>query len=637
MFTPLQILQKYWQHNSFRGNQEEIILSVLQKHDTLALLPTGGGKSICFQVPALLMEGTCIVISPLTALMKDQVENLLQKGISAVFLHSGLSYAEVEEVLEETSNGYCKFLYLSPERLETNLFRAYLPQLNCCLIAVDEAHCVSQWGYDFRPPYLRIASTRKELDGVPIIALTASATPKVQTDIINQLKLKDASIFRQSFERPNLSYSIFKVDSKINKAFEILKNVQGSSIVYCKSRSQTQQIAHLLALQNIAADYYHAGLNPEDRNRKQQSWIENKTRVMVCTNAFGMGIDKADVRTVMHFDIPDCLESYYQEAGRAGRDGKKSYAILLFNDNDFERLHALPDIRFPSFEEIKKVYQALADFLAIPVGIGQGNYYDFDINLFIKNFQVNAHLVVATLKVLEQEGHLSFNETVFLPSKVLFTAPKSVLEDFESGHPTLEPLIKALLRSYSGIYNDYRGISEKYMAKKLRTTEKVIVAKLIELQSYKIIHYYPQKETPQIHFLLNRAPVKFLHINHQAYLERKKLFQERIDTMIEYIEQSRQCRGKFIANYFGDTNIKSCGICDNCLQHKHNPTNAVDSKNIIEQVNTYLQSEKPTVKKLLEELSLINKDKLWETLQLLEEQKKIVLNDDGTIVVFAKK
>ena len=633
MSSPLQILQTYWKHSSFRGNQEEVIMAVLRKHDTLAILPTGGGKSICFQVPAMMMEGTCIVISPLIALMKDQVENLLQKGITAVFLHSGLSYTEVEDILEETSNGYYKFLYLSPERLETNLFKAYLPQLNCCLIAVDEAHCVSQWGYDFRPPYLRIANTRKELNDVPIIALTASATPLVQDDIIDKLKLKNASVFRQSFERPNLSYSIFKVDSKINKAFEILKNVQGSSIVYCKSRSQTQQIAHLFNLQNIASDYYHAGLTSEDRNRKQQSWKENKTRVMVCTNAFGMGIDKAEVRTVMHFDIPDCLESYYQEAGRAGRDGKRSYAILLYNDNDIERLTSLPEIRFPSFDDIKKVYQAIADFLAIPVGIGEGNYYDFDINLFIKNFQLNAQLVIATLKVLEQEGHLSFNESVFLPTKVMFNVPKAVLEDFELGHPLLEPLIKALLRSYCGIYDDFRGISEKYMGKKLRITQKMVVSQLIQLQSFGIIRYYPQKETPQIHYLLNRASVQFLHINHQAYLERKKIFQKRVDKIMEYIHEQSQCRGKFIANYFGDKEVRTCGICDNCMQKKHKSTSSVDFRSIQEQIINYLSYGKPTVKKLLEDFSHIPKDKLWEVIQLLQDQRKLAIKDDGSINV----
>ncbi len=631
MSSPLQILQKYWQHDNFRGNQEEVIRSVLNNQDTLALLPTGGGKSICFQVPALMMEGTCIVISPLVALMKDQVENLIKKGITAVFLHSGLSYSEVEDILEETSNGAYKFLYLSPERLETNLFKVYLPQLNCCLIAVDEAHCVSQWGYDFRPPYLRIANTRKELNDIPIIALTASATLLVQDDIINQLKLKNVSIFRQSFERPNLSYSIFKVDSKINKAFEILKNVPGSSIIYCKSRNQTQQIAHLLNLQNVAADYYHAGLNGEDRNRKQQNWKENKTRVMVCTNAFGMGIDKAEVRTVMHFDIPDCLESYYQEAGRAGRDGKRSYAILLFNDNDIERLTALPDIRFPLFDDIKKVYQSLADFLSVPVGIGEGNYYDFDINLFIKNFQLNAQLVVATLKVLEQEGHLSFNETVFLPSKVLFTAPKSLLEDFESGHPHLEPLIKALLRTYSGIFNDYRGISEKYMAKKLRITDKMITSQLIQLQAYGIIHYTPLKETPQIHYMLNRAPAKFIYINHQSYLERKKLFQKRLDKMKEFINQQQQCRSIFIANYFGDKDIKACNICDICLQKKQKPISTVDFKSIQDQIITYLSIGKPTIKKLHEDLNYISKDKIWEILLQLQDHGKIEINDNGFI------
>ena len=351
----------------------------------------------------------------------------------------------------------------------------------------------------------------------------------------------------------------------------------------------------------------------------------------------GMGIDKAEVRTVMHFDIPDCLESYYQEAGRAGRDGMKSYAILLFNENDLERLIALPDIRFPSFDDIKKVYQAIADFLSIPVGIGEGNYYDFDINLFIKNFQLNAQLVVSSLKVLEQEGHLSFNETVFIPSKVLFTAPKTVLEDFESGHPILEPLVKALLRSYSGIYDDFRGISEKYLAKRLRITHKMVISQLQQLQSYGIIRYCQQKETPQIHYLLNRAPVQFLHINHQAYLERKKLFQKRIDKILEYIDQKNQCRGIFIANYFGDRNAKSCGICDNCLQKKYKPTSRADFKGNQEQIITYIASGKRTIKKLLEDLNHIPKDKLWEVLELLQDKGMIVIKDDGSIDILTKK
>jgi ATP-dependent DNA helicase RecQ len=446
MDTPLSILQQYWHHDQFRPMQEEIIQSVLDGKDTLALLPTGGGKSICFQVPALITDGLCLVISPLIALMRDQVEGLLQKDIPAVALHSGLSFYEVKQILQQATHGDFKFMYLSPERLETNLFKEYLPALNISLLVVDEAHCVSQWGYDFRPPYLRIANLRDELPEVNIIALTASATPIVQDDIIEKLKFSEPAVFRQSFERPNISYSSFLVDSKINKVIEILSKVSGCSIVYCNSRRQTKEIAYLLGLEQISADYYHAGLSQEIRDQKQQAWIDNKVRVMICTNAFGMGIDKPDVRSVIHYDIPECLENYYQEAGRAGRDGKKSYAVLVYQSENLTALTVLPDRRFPPVPEIKKVYQALADYLQVPVGIGEGQYFDFDLLEFIKNFKLENLLVINTLKVLEQEGHITFSETIFLPSQVNFITSKETLNQFETSHPETEALIKCLLR-----------------------------------------------------------------------------------------------------------------------------------------------------------------------------------------------
>ena len=631
MSSPQQILKKYWQHNDFRGNQAEIIDAVLKKRDVLALLPTGGGKSICFQVHAMLMDGVCIVISPLIALMKDQVENLINKGIPAVFLHGGLTQTEVQDVLEEVIAGEYKFLYLSPERLETNLFRAYLIQLNCCLIAVDEAHCVSQWGYDFRQPYLRIANIKYELKQVPMIALTASATPLVQEDIVDKLKLRNAVVFRQSFERANLSYSAFAVDSKINKAAEILKNVPGCSIIYCRSRNQTREIANLLQLQNIAADYYHAGLSQEERNSKQQAWVNNKIRVIVCTNAFGMGIDKPDVRTVMHFDVPDCVESYYQEAGRAGRDGKKSYAVLLYDDYEIVKLEAMPDVRFPSFDEIKKVYQALADYLNIPVGSGEGMFYDFDISTFAKNFKFKTQLVLATLGVLQQEGHLAFNENVFLPTRVMFTAQKAVLEDFEFAHPQLDIVVKCLLRSYAGVYDNYTSISEKQIARKLRMTEAMVEEKLIQLRSFGIINFFPRKETPQIQLLLNRAPANYLIINHQAYAERKRLYKERVDKMLAYISLINQCRGQFIAFYFGDKDSKPCGICDTCLNKKKKNTSTNEVDTIQTAVFDYLQTGSQSVKGLLESVRLLSTDKVWEVLQLLQDQSKIVIDDNGMI------
>src|SRR5688572_820662 len=359
------ILKQYWRYDQFRPMQESIIESVLSGRDTLALLPTGGGKSICFQVPAMARDGLCLVISPLIALMKDQVENLRKKGITAFAIYSGLSRREVINILKLATNSNCRFLYVSPERLETNLFKEYLPALDISLLAVDEAHCISQWGYDFRPPYLRIAALREELRNVPVLALTASATPAVQKDICEKLAFKNEQIFRRSFERPNLSYSVFTVDSKINKIVDILQKVPGSSIVYCKSRRRTKEISDLLNLQGIRADYYHAGLTQEQRSTKQEQWIKNDMRTIVCTNAFGMGIDKPDVRIVIHADVPDCLENYYQEAGRAGRDEKKSYAVLLHNEKELEELRALPDTRFPTLENIRLVYQALMNYLQV--------------------------------------------------------------------------------------------------------------------------------------------------------------------------------------------------------------------------------------------------------------------------------
>jgi len=629
--SPQHILEKYWQHTSFRGNQLAIIDAVLNKKDVLALLPTGGGKSICFQVPAMMMEGVCIVISPLIALMKDQVENLVNKGIPAVSLHAGLSKDEVEDVLEAVVEGQYKFLYLSPERLESNLFKAYLPQIDCCLIAVDEAHCVSQWGYDFRKPYLRIADIRYELKKVPMIALTASATPLVQEDIVDKLKLWNVAIFRQSFERDNLSYSVIHYDSKVNKVIDILNKVAGCSIVYCNSRSHTRAIVILLLRQNISADYYHAGLTAEERSLKQQSWMESKTRVMVCTNAFGMGIDKPDVRTVIHLSVPNCLESYYQEAGRAGRDGKKSYAVLLLDERDTSKLQSLADWQFPSFEDIKKVYQAIADYLHIAIGSGEGIYYDFDVHAFATNFHLTARLVSGVFKTLEQEGHLSYEENVFLATKVMFTASKSDLENIETAHPQLDAIVKCLLRGYPGIYDIYVGISEKQIAQKLRITEEDIKGKLMMLRSLGIIRYHPRKIKSQIHFILNRAPAKYLSINHEAYLERKNAFQERVDKMIAYLNLDKQCRGQFIAQYFGDKEAKPCGICDVCLKLKKKASSADDISAIQQQLFDYLQSGNPSVKGLLDSITLISKDKIWEVLKMLQDQGKITIDDAGMI------
>ncbi len=630
MTTPLEVLTHYWKHDHFRPMQEEIIQSVLDGKDALALLPTGGGKSICFQVPAILKEGLCLVISPLIALMRDQVDSLNQKEIPSVALHSGLNFYEVKTILQQATHGDYKFLYLSPERLETNLFKEYLPALNVSLIVVDEAHCVSQWGYDFRPPYLRIANLREELPGISVIALTASATPVVQKDITEKLLFDNGNIFRQSFERPNVSYSSFCVDSKVNKITEILKNVNGSSIVYCSSRKQTKELAHLLSLQSIPADFYHAGLQQKDRDEKQQAWINNEIRVMVCTNAFGMGIDKPDVRTVIHFDAPDCLENYYQEAGRAGRDGKKSYAVLVYQKENIEALRALPDRRFPPIPEIKKIYQSLADYLQIPVGNGEGLYYDFDLLSFVKNFKLDSLLVVNTLRVLEQEGHITFSENIFLPTQIQFTVEKENLIEFERSHEQLEPLIKCLLRTYEGIFDNRVSIHEKQLAWLSRLPIETVQDQLQQLRSFGTIEYMPQKDTPQIHFLLNRASAQYLQINQDQYLLRKKQYAERVENMIRYIELKELCRSSYIANYFGDAAIKDCGICDNCLAKKRKAISPEEFSAIEKQI-IELSAKKLTIDQLLLSFKTISKEKIWAVLDFLQAEHVLMIDEQGLI------
>lgn len=631
MTTPLSILQHYWKYDQFRPMQEEIIQSVLDGKDTLALLPTGGGKSICFQVPALLMDGLCLVISPLIALMQDQVAHLIEKGIAAATLNSGMSYGEVRSLLQKASRGDYKFLYVSPERIESALFKEYLPVLDINLIAVDEAHCISQWGYDFRPPYLRIAALREELSNVTIIALTASATEKVQEDIIQKLALNHTSVFRQSFERPALSYSSFEAESKMNKLIQILQGVPGSSIVYTNSRKLTKEVCQLLQLQGILADYYHAGLTQDERERKQKAWIQDQTRVMVCTNAFGMGIDKPNVRSVIHYNIPDCLENYYQEAGRAGRDCKKSFAVLLYHLNDIEQLKNLPDKKFPPVTTIQAVYQSLADFFQLPVGTGEGAYFDFDLRQFTENFKLDTTTVINTLKVLEQEGHISFAESIFLPSQVMFVTDKDALYAFETAQPQLEGLIKILLRTYEGIFDNRVSIFESSLAKVMRTEQAVIQQQLKELAAYGIIEYLPKKDSPQIHYLLNRAPAKYLHIDHDAYHERKQNYTARVSDMIRYVTDQDSCRSKYIGNYFGDTQLSACGICDHCLAKKKKELSPEDFSVIENNIRIKLTGTTLSIETLLAQLSTFSKEKIWTVLDFMQTENALMIGEDGKV------
>jgi ATP-dependent DNA helicase RecQ len=566
--SALDILNRHWNYTSFRPQQEEIINSLNEGKDVLAIMPTGGGKSLCYQVPALMKSGLCLVISPLIALMKDQVSQLKEMNIPAIALHSGMTTQEVKYALQEATHGDCKLLYVSPERLQSKLFKDYLPALEINLIAVDEAHCISQWGYDFRPSYLQIPEIKKEIEHVPIIALTASATPKVQTDIIEKLELDSPVVIKQSFSRPNLSYSFLKPESKMHKVADVLKKVNGSAIVYCNNRKRTKQIAELLQLQNISSAFYHAGLSYEERTERHEQWMKNEIRAIVCTNAFGMGINKPDVRTVIHYDSPDSLESYYQEAGRAGRDGKISFAVLLADEADLKNLKELPDQRYPSIQQIKKIYQALADFLQIPVGIGEGIHYEFDLKEFTKNFELPVTAVMNTLSILQTEGFISFNENVFIPSKVHFTTDHEHAEQFGILYPDADETIKLLLRTYAGIFDEPVNIYEKQLAKIARRPVTDIINALQKLHSYGIIQYVPQKETPQLLFLTDRASSAYLNINENIYGERKKIYSDRLQQMLSYIDEKNECRSKFIASYFGEPLKDKCGVCDNCLNRK---------------------------------------------------------------------
>ena len=628
-----QLLKQYWGYDAFRPLQEDIINALMEGKDTLALLPTGGGKSICFQVPAMAKEGICLVVSPLIALMKDQVENLKQKGITALFIYSGMSFIEVKKTLQNAAYGNYKFLYVSPERLETNLFLDFLPSMKISLIAVDEAHCISQWGYDFRPPYLRIAQLREYLPNVPVMALTASATKSVQDDICEKLLFQKNHLrFQQSFERPNLSYSVFNVSSKQNKLLEILQNVKGSAIVYCKSRRHTKDIAEILKLNNISASFYHAGLSNEERNNRQENWINNTVRVMACTNAFGMGIDKPNVRVVVHYDVPDCLENYYQEAGRAGRDGKRAYAVLLYNDRELNDLELQGNSRYPDKAEIKTVYTALMNYLQIPAGYGTGNTYDFDLTNFCKAFKLNFLTANYAIKAMEQEEVLTYNEAFFNPSTLVFTCSKNELETFEKDHPAFEPLIKGLLRSYAGIFDFPSFIYETKLAKMMGKIPALVLEELMQLKGFGIIEYERQKDKPQITLLQNRMYADSFQINLENHLKRKLYYENRLKAMIGYIKDLTACRSKKIATYFGGEEINKCGICDNCINQKATEI----SKQEFEEVLNFIISrvnDKPTgINDLLSALSKVKKEKIWKVLDYLQAEEKIILNKEGEFV-----
>ncbi len=614
--------------------QQDIIEAVLQKKDTLALLPTGGGKSICFQVPAMAMDGICIVISPLIALIKDQVAQLKRRGIPVLAVYSGMHFLDVKKTLQNAAYGNYKFLYLSPERLETSLFLEYLPAIKPCLIAVDEAHCISQWGYDFRPPYLRINNLRAELPGVPLIALTASATAMVQNDICAKLHFGDSSVrFQQSFDRANLSYSIFSPASKETKLQEVLTNVKGSAIVYCKSRKHTQQVSALLCMKGIKADYYHAGLHAEERSMRQENWINNLTRVMVCTNAFGMGIDKPDVRVVVHYDVPDCLENYYQEAGRAGRNGKRSYAVLFYQPNELQDLQKMIDLRYPSVEQIKKVYTALMNHLQVAAGGGEGSSYDFDTAVFAQRFKFNILEATYGIQALAQQEILSFNEIFFRPSTVCFCASKNDLVDFEAQHPELEPIIKALLRSYEGVFDFATTVYEGLLSKFLKIGKEQVVELLQKLHHYGIIEYTRPTDKPQVYLIKNRMYSDDFKIDARDLGLRKAEHQKRTTAIVDYINERSACRATMLANYFGAPVSKPCGICDNCIDHAEKDLSAAEFEKLYDQILIFTREGSMEVNALIKKLRPSRQTHIWQAIEYLEAEELIVQFPEGFISI----
>jgi ATP-dependent DNA helicase RecQ len=611
--------------------QEDIIRSILTGTDTLAILPTGGGKSLCFQVPGLMMDGVCLVVTPLVALMQDQVQQLQSRNIPAVAIHSGLGFGEVREILRDTVRGNYRFLYVSPERLGTAVFGDALPWLNLSLIAVDEAHCISQWGYDFRPSYLEIAAVREVKPQVPVLALTASATPEVCEDIKSQLRMRTPATFRKSFERPNLSYSVRQVDARVTRLRDILQKVPGSAIVYCRTRKQTQEIAGILQDSGVSASFYHAGLPASERASRQEAWIRNRLRVMVCTNAFGMGIDKPDVRVVVHTAPPDCLENYYQEAGRAGRDGKKAYAVLLYHQTDLEELKAYPDLRFPSIHIIRKIYQAIANYLQLPVGLGQDSSYAFDLQDFVRKFKLPMAEVIHSLQAMQQGGILTFQEQLFLPSTVQVVCGRRDLEALEQMDPELDRLVKVLLRAHGGIFDHPASVSEKNLAWLLSSTQDRVTAGLQKLQAMGLVEFRPRRETPHIRFLQNRVSAPDLYIDPLAYKARKEVFVKRVDTMVSYITMDNGCRAAFIGKYFGDDQVPECGICDLCLKRKKRTLKPDTYRMLEEKAREILAQGSLTPGELLKKMHPVKTELFWTLLADWSAERWIVTGKDGKL------
>lgn len=631
MFTAHEILKKYWGYNAFRPLQEDIVMSVINGHDTLALLPTGGGKSICFQVPAMMKEGICIVISPLIALMKDQVENLVKRGIPAASIYSGMSKRMIDITLDNCIYGNTKFLYVSPERLTTDLFKARLQKMNVNLLAIDEAHCISQWGYDFRPPYLKIADLRQFLPNIPVLALTATATPQVVKDIQQKLAFKKENVLRKSFLRSNLSYSVLYEDAKFTKLVDILNKVPGTAVVYVRNRRKTKEIAEYLQKYRISATYYHAGLQNEERTIRQENWIKDKVRVMVATNAFGMGIDKPNVRVVVHMDTPESPEAYFQEAGRGGRDEKKAFAVLLYNEGDKQKaIHELNET-MPSIAEIKNVYNALGNYFQLAVGSGLNESNMFNLAEFCTQYNFNAVKTVKALNFLEQDEYIHVSEGVNNPSKVRIIAGKELLYKFQVEHKQFESIIKFLLRSYGGILEDFVKIDEKEIASKFKVKPEQIQKVLKHLDALEILEYEPRNNQPFIQYLKPRASGIDLYLNHELINERIKVFKQKLEAMIHYAGSRDKCRSNLLLEYFGELREDRCGICDYCVGRNKIDLNDLELSHVSDMIKNHLLQKPSTVEFLTASINYSNKEKLLNVLHWLIEHEVVAKSEDGKL------
>lgn len=563
-----EILKQYWGYDSFRDLQEEIITSIGEGKDTLGLMPTGGGKSITFQVPALAQEGICIVITPLIALMKDQVQNLRKRGIKALAIYSGMTRQEILTALENCIFGNYKFLYISPERLDTEIFRTKLRSMKVSIITVDESHCISQWGYDFRPAYLKIAEIRELLPGVPVLALTATATPEVVKDIQTRLNFREGNVFRMSFERKNLAYIVRKTDNKTKELLHILQRISGSAIIYVRNRRRTKEITELLTNEGITADFYHAGLDNAVKDLRQKRWQSGEVRVMVATNAFGMGIDKPDVRIVLHLDLPDSPEAYFQEAGRAGRDGEKAYAVILYAKSDKMTLHKRIVDTFPEKEYILNVYEHLQYYYQMAMGDGFQCIREFNLEEFCRKFKYFPVPVDSALKILTQAGYLEYTDEQDNSSRILFTIHRDELYKLREMGKEADALIQTILRSYTGVFTDYAYISEESLALRTGLTRQQIYNILVTLTKRRIVDYIPRKKTPYIIYTRERLDLRFLHIPPIVYEERKARYEARIKAMEEYVTTENVCRSRMLLHYFGEKNEHNCGQCDVCLSNR---------------------------------------------------------------------